>query len=391
MARMKNFDIVVVGAGSFGAWTAHFLRAAGLSVLLLDQYGPGNARASSGGESRIIRMGYGPDAIYTRMAQRSLDLWRELFARQKANLFYPTGMLWLAAEADDYTAASEHTLREYKIAAEHLSAGEMARRFPQIALENVAWALWEPGAGVLLARRAAQAVVDDAVARGVEYRAAAAQAPLTSFPGAALRCSIASLATSAGERVGAGTFVFCCGPWLPKLFPLLLGQRMFVTRQEILFFGPPAGDARFCPPAMPAWLHHAEQVYGTPDLENRGFKLAFDLHGPAFDPDTSDRTVAPGSAAQARDYLARRFPALREAPLVEARVCQYENSANGDFILDRHPELENVWIAGGGSGHGFKHGPAVGEYMAGLIAGTQTPEPRFSIASQATTQQRAVY
>jgi len=383
--------VAVIGAGSFGAWTAHFLGRAGRRVLLLDQYGPANARASSGGESRILRMGYGGDAVYTRMAQRSLVLWREVFKRQHTELFHPTGMLWLASEDDDYTAASERTLREQKIAAERLSTNDLARRFPQISDDNVAWALWEPGAGVLIARRAVDAAVNDAVQLGVEYRAAAIEPPLTSFPGAALQCSIASLASSAGDRISAGAFVFCGGPWLPKMFPLVTGPRMFITRQEVLFFGPPPGDARFRPPAMPAWLHHGEQVYGTPDLENRGFKLAFDHHGPAFDPDTSDRTVTTSSIEHARQYLARRFPALSDAPLVEARVCQYENSSNGDFILDRHPELENVWIAGGGSGHGFKHGPAVGEYMAGIIAGRQSPEPRFSLASKATSQQRTVY
>ena len=391
MAETKHFDVAVVGAGSFGAWTAYSLRRAGMRVVLLDQYGPADARASSGGESRIIRMGYGADAIYTRMAQRSLELWRELFARRQAELLAPTGMLWLAAEDDAYTAASERTLREQSIACEHWNAAELQRRFPQIGVENIAWALWEPGAGVLLARRAVQAVVDEAVQRGVEYRAAAIEPLVTAFEGAALRCSIASLKTAAGERIAAGAFVFCGGPWLPKLFPLLIAPRMFITRQEVLFFGVPPGDRRFSAPAMPAWLHHGEQVYGTPDLESRGFKMAFDHHGPQFDPDTSDRTVGADSIARAREYLARRFPALRAAPLVEARVCQYENSANGDFILDRHPELENVWIAGGGSGHGFKHGPAVGEYMAGSIAGTQAPEPRFSIASKASTQQRAVY
>jgi len=387
----KTFDVIVIGAGSFGAWTAHWLRRSGRSVLLLDQYGPANARASSGGESRIIRMGYGPDAVYTRMAQRSLKLWRELFAQENSQLFSPTGMLWVAAENDSYTAASERTLREHKIKAERLTRDDLSRRFPQIGLDNVSWALLEPDAGVLLARRAVQAVVNDAVHQGVDYLPVAVEPLVTSFPTASLRCSIASIATTNGERTSAGAFVFCCGPWLPKMFPQLMAPRMFISRQEVLFFGVPPGESRFRPPAMPAWLHHAEQVYGTPDLENRGFKLAFDQHGPAFDPDSCDRAIALQSAQQAREYLARRFPLLRDAPLIEGRVCQYENTSNGDFIIDRHPELENVWIAGGGSGHGFKHGPAVGEYLAGLIAGRQPPEARFSLAAKATTQQREVY
>src|SRR6185295_5421087 len=98
-----TFDVAVVGAGVFGAWTAYQLRQSGADVLLIDAYGPGNSRASSGGESRIIRMGYGPDAIYTRMAQRSLTQWQELFGRiNRPQLFQQTGVLWLAREKDSY-------------------------------------------------------------------------------------------------------------------------------------------------------------------------------------------------------------------------------------------------------------------------------------------------
>jgi len=142
---------------------------------------------------------------------------------------------------------------------------------------------------------------------------------------------------------------------------------------------------------MPTWLHHAEQVYGMPDLENRGFKISFDSHGPAFDPDAGERLVPAASVAKVRSYLAHRFPALANAPLLETRVCQYENTSNGDFLIDRHPELENVYLAGGGSGHGFKHGPAVGEYVAKLLGGALIPGSRFTVASKATTQRRNVY
>ncbi|HVQ12270.1 MAG TPA: FAD-dependent oxidoreductase, partial [Vicinamibacterales bacterium] len=110
-----------------------------------------------------------------------------------------------------------------------------------------------------------------------------------------------------------------------------------------------------------------------------------------FDPDIGDRTVDDKSVETARAWLRRRFPAMTDAPLVESRVCQYENTASGDFLIDRHPEHENAWIVGGGSGHGFKHGPAVGEYVAGLIAGTTTPEAAFALATKGTIQQRAVY
>ena len=144
---------------------------------------------------------------------------------------------------------------------------------------------------------------------------------------------------------------------------------------------------------MPAWLHYGDPRggYALPDIESRGFKLAFDRHGPEIDPDTMDRVVSPEAVAEARAFVSERFPALSNAPVVETRVCQYENTNNGDFLLDRHPELKNVWIAGGGSGHGFKHGPAVGEYMEQLIGGTAKVEPRFSFASKTTARARAVF
>ena len=128
-----------------------------------------------------------------------------------------------------------------------------------------------------------------------------------------------------------------------------------------------------------------------PDIESRGLKIALDAHGVAADPDTQSRVVSEESARKMREYVAKRFPALRDAPIAETRVCQYENTSNGDFLIDRHPEMENVWFAGGGSGHGFKHGPALGDYVARLILGEVQPEPRFSLATKEVVQHRAVY
>src|SRR6185503_818166 len=174
------------------------------------------------------------------------------------------------------------------------------------------------------------------------------------------------------------------------LFPDLLGGRIGATRQEVLYFGCPPGDVRFAPPAMPAWIDFAAEVYGVPDIDGRGFKISIDRHGAPFDPETGDR-VAGGTLPEARAYLARRFPALAHAPLVSAEVCQYENTSNGDFLIDRHPGFENVWLVGGGSGHGFKHGPAVGEYVARAMSGAAPSEPRFSLASKQKVRERKVY
>jgi sarcosine oxidase len=153
----------------------------------------------------------------------------------------------------------------------------------------------------------------------------------------------------------------------------------------------PAGDKKFAPPALPTWLNVGDEFYGMPDLEGRGLKIAHDRHGPAVDPDTQSRVATPEALAAARGYLARRFPILRDAPVVETRVCQYENTSNGDFLIDRHPEMENVWLVGGGSGHGFKHGPSLGEYLAARVTQGGAVEPRFSLATKQAVQRRAVF
>jgi sarcosine oxidase len=361
----------VAGAGVFGSWIAYTLRRTGRTVTLLDPYGPAHSRASSGGESRIIRCAYGGDEIYTHMAQRSLALWNEFFAAtQRQNLFQRTGVLWLAEPDDQHAEASRRVLRQANIEFEDLSPGELRHRYPQMNVPSQMEGLFEPDAGALMARQAVQAVVEEFIRIGGTYRQAALSA----------------------ESDSSDVMIYACGPWLGKLFPEILGPRLFVTRQEILFFGPPSGDLRFQAPQLPVWLDFGAKpsMYGFPDLESRGFKLACDRHGPPIDPDTADRLVLPETIQQMRGYLAERFPALANAPIIEARVCQYENSSNGDFIIDRHPQHENIWFTGGGSGHGFKHGPAVGEYVANILTGG-VMETRFLLDSKKTTQKRAVY
>lgn len=380
----RTYDVAVVGAGVFGAWTAYQLNQRGLRVALIDAYGPSNSRASSGGESRIIRMGYGKDEIYSRWAMRALPMWQEFFARIRQPLFHKTGVLWLAHKPDGYEQDCLLTLGKLGAPARKLSREDLGRDYPQFNLETVTWALLEPESGVLMARRAVQCVVAEAGRAGVEYVQAQALPPMGSG-------RIHRLALRSGEAVSAGTFVFACGPWLPKVFPDLLGDRIFPTRQEVYFFGAPPGERRFAPPALPTWINLDDgEVYGMPDLESRGLKLAIDRHGEKFDPDTGSRIVTPAGQDEVRRYVAHLFPAMQGAPIVETRVCQYENTSNGDFLVDRHPAFENVWLVGGGSGHGFKHGPAMGEYVADRITEGGPLEPRFTLATKQQVQRRTV-
>jgi len=380
-------DVIVVGAGVFGAWTAWHLLKLGRKVLLLDAWGPAHARASSGGESRMTRTVYGRDEIYTRFAWESLDEWRWLSSRSGLPIFHPTGVLFFFGRREPYVTQSIEVHQRAGIALEVFDRAALAKRFPQIAWDGVELGLYERDTGVLMARRAVQTLVQEFVAAGGEYRQAAIVPPQPD-------ASFDSIQTAAGESLSATRFVFACGPWLPKVFPEILAQRIFPTRQEVFFFAPPAGDARYLPAHLPGWadFNDGDIFYGMPDLEGRGFKLAHDAHGERFDPDDGDRRPTEAGLAEARRYLARRFPLLASRPLVESRVCQYENSSNGDLIVDRHPKWPNAVIVGAGSGHGFKHGPAVGRYAADLVTGRRAaPEPRFALAGKGDVQHREVH
>lgn len=380
-------DVIVIGAGVFGAWTAWHLLKLGRKVLLLDAWGPAHARASSGGESRMTRTVYGRDEIYTRFSWESLDEWRWLSGRSGLPIFHPTGVVFFFGRREPYVTQSIEVHQRAGIPLEVLDRAALAKRFPQMAWDGVELGLHEPDRGVLMARRAVQTLVQEFVAAGGEYLQAAILPPKAD-------ATFDSVRTVDGESLSAARFVFACGPWLPKVFPEILGQRIFPTRQEVFFFAPEAGDTRFEPGHLPGWadFNGGDIFYGMPDLEARGFKVAHDQHGPPIDPDSGDRMPSAQAIADVREYIKRRFPTLANRPLVESRVCQYENSSNGDFLIDRHPQWENVVLVGAGSGHGFKHGPAVGNYAAQLVNGTnKNIEPRFSLQSKAAQQRRDVH
>src|SRR6059058_2545360 len=379
--------VAVIGAGVFGAWTAHHLQEQGHRVTLIDAWGPAHSRSSSGGESRLTRAAYGKDAIYTRMAMDSLPQWKALSAISGLPIFIPAGILFFFPTEEPYVRDSIAAHKKFGLPTDVLTQAEMAQRFPMIDFDGIRIGLHEPGFGALMARRSVLTLVDRFVKAGGTYMKGSVQPPAAS--GAELN----ELRLSSGERVAADRFVFALGPWLPKLFPDVIGPKILPTRQEVFFFAPPAGDRRFLPGAMPGWadFNGGDIFYGFPDLETRGVKFAHDAHGVPVDPDTQDRRPTEAALAEMVAYRDRRFPLLKGAPLTEARVCQYENSSNGDFLIDFHPRLANVLLVGGGSGHGFKHGPEVGRYSAGRLLGSVTPEPRFSLATKAATHHREVH
>jgi len=310
-----------------------------------------------------MRGTYGPDQPYTATAARSLQLWGKYERQWKRQFLHHTGVLWMVSSRDDaYERGSMAVLRDCGIKFQELSTAEMKKRWPQINFSDVRWGILEPECGYLDARASCQAVVDAFVDAGGAYRQLAVSAKgLDSGP-------LRGLILSDGSHLKADAYVFACGPWLGKLFPETLGGVIGPTKQDIFFLGTPAGDSRFTTAQLPVWGDHGKRFfYGIPGNDNRGFKVADDTRGRAFDPTCGERVVSPATLKRVREYIAFRFPAMKDAPLVESRVCQYEQTPDSNFILDRHPGMENVWLMGGGSGHGFKHGPALGERMAELI------------------------
>ncbi len=360
--------VAVVGAGAFGGWTAFHLRKLGCDVVLLDQWGPGNMNSSSGGKTRVIRAIYGADRIYSEMVKRSFELWEALDSGSAEKLYVPTGVLWMMRSDDSYVRAALPILHDLGYKVDSLAPEEAAKRYPQIDFRGVKSVWFEHRAGALFSRRACRAVRDAFDKAGGRYRTAAVK------PGRIANGAMTGVRTDDGGRVDADVYVFAAGPWLGKLFPDVIGNAVRPTRQEVYYFET-KGD-HFQVGHLPIWVDFGKHiVYGMPGIDGHWFKIADDTRGETIDPTTMKRVMTPAGVERARAFLAERFPELAKAPLLSAEVCQYENSPDGNLIVDRHPGAKNVWLLGGGSGHGFKLSPAVGEIAAqAIVAGKEVPK-----------------
>jgi glycine/D-amino acid oxidase-like deaminating enzyme len=308
------------------------------------------------------------------MAARALQLWSDHERLWRKRFLYRIGVLWMAYGDDSFERGSLPELRDAQIPFEELSSRDLRQRWPQVNFDAVDWAIFENQSGYLTARAGCQAVVEGFIAEGGEYRQAAVlQNGLEDASGTSLRLSD-------GSVLKADKFVFACGPWLGQLFPQAIGNRIAVTKQDMFFFGTPTTDNRYDETKLPVWADHRGRFfYGIPGNLGRGFKITDDTRGPVFDPTSGERVINPDLLQSVRDYMAFRFPGMANAPLIETRVCQYENSPDNHFIVDRLPGRENVWVLGGGSGHGFKHGPALGEMVAGWIIHDKEADPLFRL------------
>jgi len=352
---------IVIGAGVFGASLADRLARDGWEVNLVDRHEPGHPRSESGGETRLIRCSHGPDAFYTRSARRAWELWREL----GEGVLVEPGVVWFARQENGWEADSERVLRETGIPVERLDPGNARRLFPSLGVDDLAFVLHEPEAGVLKASEGVRALV---------RRARDAGARLLIEPARPAGATV----EVGGRREDADAVVWACGAWLAQLFPQLVDLR--VTFQQLsLFEAPPEWSG-------PGWVDFDAATYGHALIEPFGFKAASDLDGPDIDPDERALEAGTDAETQGRKYLAHRFPALAGAPLRSVPACHYSSTADGQFIFAPHPEYERTWLLGGGSGHGFKHGPAMAEHVAAVLAGHAEPEPRFALGERAAAQ-----
>jgi sarcosine oxidase len=352
-------SLVVVGAGVFGASLARRCALGDWDVTLVERVAPGHVRSGSGDESRIIRCGHGEDEWHTASARRAWALWHEI----DPALIVPSGVLWLAHDDDGWEAASERTMRALGVPCARI---DPAGCFPSFAGEEIAWGLWEPEAGVLKARDATRTLAEQAVAAGATLELGEA------------RPDGAAVVLDDGRRLEADRVVWACGAWLPRLFAGLVDLR--ITQQDVFYFG---ATAAWRTPGVPTWVDYAAAAYGVGDVDGRGVKVCSDREGPdGFDVD-GDRVPVAEHERRAREILARHFPALADAPLVGTRVCQYELTADTRFLIAPHPDHDGrVWLLGGGSGHGFKHGPALAERVEAWLAGDEPPDPRFALGAR---------
>lgn len=376
-------QIVVVGAGVMGSWTALWLRRTGHAVTLVDRHGPGNRLGSSGDESRITRSSHGPDRHYPVWQRRALGQWRDLEQTAGAKLFEPAGVVWLANEAQTFETESYEALSELGIPVERWSSDELAARVPAVNPDGVPWAVFEPEGGALFARPAVVATLDRFAAEGGTIVVGRVVRPAGG--GDALR----RIALEDGGVLDADAFVFACGAWLPELFPDALAELIVPHRQDVIHFAVPPGDDRYAPGKLPVWIDFEGSFYGFPSFDGIGAKACPDWLGPIERPDDSAREVADETIEASRTLLRRRFPGLADQEVVRRWTCFYEVTPDANFVIDRHPTLADTWIAGGGTGHAFKHGPVIGEYLAALVTGDAQaaaalapPDDRFAIRAR---------
>lgn len=403
--------VVVIGAGAWGGWTAYHLRRRGAKVTLIDQYGAANSKATSGDETRGIRSSYGDRTtgdFWCKWARIAITRWREFDAEWakafRTQFFFETGDVILRATEEPFIKKTREIWTAQGVKHEVLSGDEARKRYPMMNNDDITIAITEPDAGVVRCRYATQAV--SAIAQNMGAKMIVGRVR----PGPIVNGKMDGVILDDGTVVRGDAYVFACGVWLRKLFPTLMGNRMRIPLGTAFYFGTPEGDTRFTFPNLPSWNFPGVTGWAALPVDNRGFRVRGGIAAPPpapapgspapaagaaaaapgaarpagaprpappvpadprqDDPDTSTRWAGPDRVEASRRFVARRFPALADAPVLESRSCHYEISVNGNFIIDNIPEASNAWVAGVGQAEGFKFGPVAGEYVAQRVLGT---------------------
>lgn len=365
-------DFAVIGAGAMGGWTAYHLRKAGAKVLLIDAWGPGNSRSTSGDETRGVRTSYGDrphGEQWMRWATQTIKRWQEwddtVAREQDLRLFFTSGDLILRPKWEPYATTTVELFKKVGVRHAILPMEEVRYRWPQIDTSAHTVAIFEPDAGVVRARRACESVAAEFRRLGGDLVIARAT-PTFQENG-----KLDSIQLDDGRRVTAGNYVFACGPWLGKVFPEVMGKRLKTPMGSVYYLGMPMGNHSFEWPNIPSWGNPVTTGWPSLPVDNRGFRVRIGGLS-ATDPDLSQRTLDPSSEERLRKFLAENFPILKDAPVMQTHSCHYELTPSRNFVITPHPDMSNVWIVGGGNAEAFKFGPMIGNYTANRLLGRDT-------------------
>ena len=359
-----RFDVCVVGAGAMGCQVALHLQRRGLRVLALDRYEPPHSFGSSHGRTRVIREAYFEHPLYVPIVQRAYDLWSELEQETGEQLLTYTGGLMIGPREGVLVAGALRSAGEHRLRYEELSADEVRARFPLFNVSPEFTGVYEPRAGVLHPEKAIAATLALARAAGTELH----------FGERVISCDFDADAISVRTTTDSytvGALVLAAGAWTNELIEI--EPRLTVARQPLLWFEPLARHDLFDPSRFPIFMWEAEPdviFYGFP-RDERGVKVARHHHGRATTPDQVNRQLEPEDEEVVRRFLSRAIPDAN-GPRVDAAICMYTNTADGNFVIDRLPENERVVIVSACSGHGFKFAPAIGETVSDLIVDGST-------------------
>ena len=367
---MLRTEVIVVGAGIAGIMSALSLVRKGYQVTLIDRWEPGHPRASSTDYNRVIRSIHGRDEFYTQWARDARLRWLELQEETGQKLYYECGALVLATAGHcDWEDATAETFTKMGVPFHKFGPDEIPVRFPQFESSDIAYGLYEPEAGMIMAHRS--------VISSVQL--------FKKMGGIVKRGKVTTDANEAlwldGKPLKADLIVVASGPWMSEMFPKTIKPITSVVGVNVLYTSTPDSDDRFDQENMPCWIDHGQGSFGMPSVEGHGVKAAVVIPD-KIDLDNDERLIKTAMLGRTRQYLQKRLPALVNERVVDSKFNQIILTPDTHFILDWHPQHENVLLAGGCSGHLFKHGPVFGEFAAGVGTKEFGAPDRFKLAGR---------